>query len=222
MDCACQPELWAYDSLMQAQLPRWLPTEDALLQKWLDANVETAEIALKLGRTAQAVMARQKRIGVTPSARAWTQTEDGLVEELSQFMTDAQLGQLIGRSRQAVAHRRTATLGMANETPAPWSAEELRVLTAAFPLMPADDVAAMLPRRTRKAVVGMAHLMGLRRRHLANLPGGHVPLPPELREVIRLAKDLRKGIADEERRRSAGVAVRGIGSAERQAGSGGP
>ncbi len=199
---------------------RWQPNEDLLLQEMSDAGFSMKGIGALLARSYTSVRMRRTLLSYDVDIggkRRWSPDDDALLIKLAPHMTDRALGKLLRRSVSALKDRRLRVLGIPRYVPPHWTAQEIRVLKAAYPFMHHSALSRLLPSRPSQAIKRKALDLLLRK------------LPPDeqrlhlvsqsLREVSGLTKQLKKEIANEERRRSARNAVRRAGSTERQAGT---
>lgn len=200
--------------------PRWSAEEDRLVGEMTAAGFASESIAALVGRTPSAIQTRRSYLAVTSQFfPPWTALEDRLVAELCPLMRYRDLGILIGRTHHAIRNR-TREIGAAvpaKDDGGAWSTGELALLRSHFPELKTRELLAFLPGRSMGAISSMARAEGLCKSEnywLRRQQAPSVQYPPELYELRRLSKKLRKAIADEERRRSSGDAVRRNRSAD--------
>ncbi|MGI8623562.1 MAG: hypothetical protein ACR2NB_08755 [Solirubrobacteraceae bacterium] len=169
-----------------ARRHRWSAAEDAALRDGYADGRTCQHIANSLsGRTARAVAARARKLGLTTYARGWTGTDDARLRELAARGSPAEIARALGRTPEAVRRRARAlrlTLqprSSAARTGARWSPNEDALLRLHAGLNPAA-LAAHLG-RSDQAVVARLRRLGLRdgrRRsphHPAPTTGGLTP-----------------------------------------------
>jgi hypothetical protein len=165
---------------------RWRAYEDAVLRDGYDDGLTCDEIAAGLQhRTATAVAARARKLGLATYARRWGASDDARLRSILVERSIDDAARLLGRTPEAV-RRRTRKLGLARSSgPAPgragarWTAREddfLALHAAANPAL----LAAVLSRSDRAVVSRLRHL-GLRAgrwrspHHPAPTTGGFTP-----------------------------------------------
>jgi GcrA cell cycle regulator len=98
----------------------WTLASIATLRQLWDAGLSTAEIGRRMGISKNAVVGKAHRLHLTPRAapnrailaKAWTDEEDAFLTRVyGGFMTAAEIGARMGRSKSAIAHR-AANLGL--------------------------------------------------------------------------------------------------------------
>jgi len=112
------------------------------------------------------VAARARKVGLATFARSWSATDDGRLRRLATLRSPAEIGQVLGRSPEAV-RRRARTLGLASG-PAPrppragarWSREEDALLRLHAGMNP--GALALRLGRSDQAVVTRLRQLGLR------------------------------------------------------------
>ncbi len=199
----------------------WSAEEDQLLLEMTAAGLTCEDVGALLDRSSDAVRVRRPCLSSpTKLTVRWTECEDTLLRELCPLMNYRQLGALLGRSLHAVESRmRTIDAPTPMAVRPKWTEHEDAVLHQHYPHMPNRALAALLPGRTTRAVTAHAAATGLSKSAQYYFDSGlkrFVQFVPELQELRRLSQKLRKALADEERRRSSGDAVRRPRSAEQQ------
>jgi hypothetical protein len=124
---------------------RWADWEDAVIRDGYTSALPCADIASQLPhRSASAVAARARRLGVVTYARRWTTDNDHRLTRLAALGTPLeQLALQLGRTPEAI-RRRAARLGIRPPAPAlvvrragPWSSHEDELLRLHRALNPA-------------------------------------------------------------------------------------
>lgn len=150
-----------------ARRRRWTAAEDTTVRDGYADGRTCRHIAELLpGRTAGAVTARARKLGLTTYARRWTEADDERLRRLLGSRSPAQLARALGRTPEAL-RRRTRTLGLATAAPPDpsragrrWSPEEddlLGLHAALNPAMLAERLG-----RSDRAVVARLRRLGLR------------------------------------------------------------
>lgn len=150
-----------------ARRRRWTVAEDAIVRDGYADGLTCRRIADGLGaRTAGAVAARARKLGLTTYARRWTSTDDGRLLHLVTLRSPGEIAEALGRTPEAI-RRRARTLGLATgpsaraaRAGARWTAEEDALLRLHAGLNPG----ALAPRlgRSDQAVVIRLRRLGLR------------------------------------------------------------
>lgn len=164
---------------------RWTATEDAALRDGYADGQSCQHIATGLpGRTAGAVAARARKLGLATYARGWTEADDARLRQLVAQRSPAEIAWPLGRTPEAV-RRRLRTLGLATfpgptlRAGARWTPEEDDVLRLHAGLNP--GVLAQRLGRSDHAVVARLRRLGLRDgrqrspHHPARATGGLTP-----------------------------------------------
>jgi len=122
---------------------RWSPQEDRLL-----GSMSDGALALKLGRSVEAVSMRRVRLRISlaqPIVKSWDDEEVRLLGKL----TDKEVSELTGRSRVGVAiMRRKLGIPVVRGMAEPWTAEEDRLLGTATD--------AVVARKLGRSVLGVS------------------------------------------------------------------
>lgn len=84
--------------------PRWSAADDAVISQFY-SNETAQQIGARIGRSAESVRQRMKRLGVTKAFRPWTAKEDLLLVDQYETRTAAEIGKTLKRSRVAVKNR---------------------------------------------------------------------------------------------------------------------
>jgi hypothetical protein len=150
-----------------ARRRRWTAAEDAFVRDGYADGLTCQRIADDLGaRTAGAVAARARKLGLTTYARRWTSTDDARLRRLVTLRSPAEIAEALGRTPEAV-RRRARTLGWATGTSsraaragARWTTEEDALLRLHAGLNP-GALALRLGRSDRAVVIRLRQL-GLR------------------------------------------------------------
>lgn len=93
---------------------RWTPTEDRVLRNLYEQRVRIREIALRLGRSPDAVSERRRTLRLAPRPRQppWTRAEDELVRAAAAAGLPAEaLASRLGRPAEQIRRRRRALFG---------------------------------------------------------------------------------------------------------------
>lgn len=147
----------------------------------------------------------------TPCGRPWTVNHTALLLAVAASSTDSEVAELFGRSEWSVMTTRHK-FGLFKPDPtefAGYSEYEDAMLVDLYPHVSNSEVAQLLG-RTRSSVRGRALKLGLTKttERLIEAHSAHFLLPREVRELMALNNKLKKGLRDEEHRRSACSAVR--------------
>jgi hypothetical protein len=144
---------------------RWSTSDDRLLASLYEERQPLVEIARRLGRSADAVTARRRQLGI-PTRRAWppwTDKEEALLRLAARAGVPTPLVSVrLGRSPEQVRWRRRA-LGLTRRAARPYSTEEDAQLAAA--LADGGDLAGLAARlgRSPDALRLRARKLGLHR-----------------------------------------------------------
>lgn len=117
-----------------AVAPRWSPEEDALLRRLYAAGVTVAEIAARVGRSADATSARRRtlRVAPRPRARPWAEREDALLRAaVAAGIPAAAVATHLRRPADQV-RRRCRTLTGAQPAPRRYTAAEDAAIVAGW------------------------------------------------------------------------------------------
>lgn len=89
-----------------ASRARWQDSEDAAIRDGYDSGLTCAEMAKELsGRTAEAIAARARKLGLTTYGRHWTRREDEMLRRAAATMTIGQSTRWLGRTPEALRQR---------------------------------------------------------------------------------------------------------------------
>jgi hypothetical protein len=150
-----------------ARRRRWTAAEDAIVRDGYVDDLTCRRIADDLGaRTAGAIAARARKLGLTTYARRWTSTDDERLRRLVTLRSPGEIAEALGRTPEAV-RRRARTLGLATarspraaRAGAQWTAEEDALLRLHAGLNP--GALALRLGRSDQAVVIRPRQLGLR------------------------------------------------------------
>ena len=95
---------------MPSEWRRWLPSELTLLRVLYARQLPRAEIAARMGRSLEAVVAAAGRLDILKDHR-WKRTEDGVLRRFRRIECSCQSARRLGRSRRKVI-RRLKELGL--------------------------------------------------------------------------------------------------------------
>ena len=146
---------------------RWTSAEDASVRDGYGDGLRCEEIAAALpGRSATAVAARARKLGLATYARRWTREEDARLPGLLEIRTLEDAARVLGRTPEAV-RRRASKLALAppagmvtTRSGEPWTVAEDELLKLHAAVNP--SVLAGLLGRSDRAVVSRLRLLGLR------------------------------------------------------------
>lgn len=137
---------------------RWNPQEDRLLGAMSDEA-----LALKLGRSVEAVSMRRARLQISlakPLVKSWDDEEVRLLGRL----TDKEVSELTGRSRMGVAiMRRKLGISVVRAMAEPWTAEEDSLLGTATDAVVARRLGRSVPGVSKRRMRLGVPASGLRR-----------------------------------------------------------
>ena len=148
---------------------RWSATEDATVRDGYGDGLRCEEIAASLpGRSATAIAARARKLGLATYARRWTPQEDARLPVLLEVRTIEDAARVLGRTPEAV-RRRASKLALAppagmatTRSGERWTAAEDELLKLHAAVNP--SVLAGLLGRSDRAVVLRLRRLGLRAR----------------------------------------------------------
>jgi DNA-binding CsgD family transcriptional regulator len=146
---------------------RWTAAEDASVRDGYANGLTCRDIAAGIpGRTAGAVAARARKLGLATYGRAWTPLEDARLRHLASKCSPAEAARALGRTPEAV-RRRSRRLGLARGTSRTppragtrWTATEDQLLRLHAGLDP--GVLALRLGRSDVAVAARLRQLGLR------------------------------------------------------------
>jgi hypothetical protein len=144
---------------------RWRRTEDEILRDGYAQGLPLAVIARSLGRSADAVEARRRALGLHPrrSARSWSAREDDFLRAATDASLSAPaVAARLGRSPDQVRARRRA-LGLARPPARAYTAGEDAVLRAAWSAGVDLDTLGQQMNRSPDALRLRARALGLHR-----------------------------------------------------------
>jgi hypothetical protein len=146
---------------------RWSSAEDASVRDGYGDGLRCEEIAAALpGRSATAVAARARKLGLATYARRWTPEEDARLPALLQIRTLEDAARVLGRTPEAVRRRAsklalTPPAGMVTtRSGEPWTVAEDELLKLHAAVNP--SILAGLLGRSDRAVVSRLRHLGLR------------------------------------------------------------
>ena len=146
---------------------RWTSAEDATVRDGYADGLSCEEIAASLPqRSATAVAARARKLGLATYARRWTPQDDDLLRALLQIRTLDDTARFLGRTPEAIRRRADKLALPPPAEPAtpragmPWTAAEDERLMLHAALSPAT--LAALVGRSDRAVVTRLRRLGLR------------------------------------------------------------
>jgi hypothetical protein len=150
-----------------ARRRRWTAADDVIVRDGYADGLTCQRIADDVGgRTAGAVAARARKLGLTTYARRWTARDDDRLRRLATLRSAAEIAQALSRTPGAV-RRRARTLGLANVSSpraararARWSTEEDALLRLHAGLNP--GALALRLDRSDQAVMTRLRRLGLR------------------------------------------------------------
>ncbi len=187
---------------------RWTAEEDAIIIRYA-GKLNDRSLAALVGRTTAATKDhRQALLGTAPKAPGWSEQELEILRKWYTTAPPAELRKMLPGRAPASIHEKVRKLGLRRFKPStssalPWSEDESDVMRRLYP----DNAAALLlphlPGRSQKAIERRATDMGLQ--HSEKFWTHHYATrislgcyPPELQEVIRLGRKLKKAINDRE------------------------
>jgi len=143
---------------------RWRPQEDASLRRWYAADVPVVEIGQRLGRSAHAVDARRRALGIKarrPATRRWSRTQDSFIAAAAAAGLPAQVvADRLALPLESVRRRRR-TLLPGRPSPRRYGTHEDAALRAAIAEgRPITELAATMG-RTPNALRMRARSLGL-------------------------------------------------------------
>lgn len=186
----------------------WTAEEDAVIRLHA-GNLLDRQIAVLVGRTTAAVKERRPQIvPATPKAPTWSDAEVAILRERYTSTPVAEMASLLpGRTPMAIMAK-VKTIGVRQRKPLTssgrrWSEDEDKVVRVLYPDNAVASLVAHLPARSAKAIERRAFELGLTHseKFWAHHYSTKVSLgcyPPELQEVIRLGRKLKKAINDHE------------------------
>lgn len=198
----------------------WSEEEDRVCAELSLAGFNSAEIAALLNRSPPSVGQRRSHLSVTSGGMPqWSTAEDDLLRDLRTLVSYSILASLLGRTPDAVRVR-VRRLGLAlarTNACGRWSHAEVAVLRESYSHLSTQHLMLLLPGRTESAILSRAKDEALTKsadylRWQRSTAGRKLPAP--LGEIVRLSRNLRKAVANEERRRSQGDALRRPGSSK--------
>ena len=137
----------------------WEDHEVEFLKKHYNVDMEPAEIAKTLNRSASSVKSKAFAIGLADNVE-WTQEQiDYLVDNYC-YKTNEEIGQKIGRSGQAVSYKAFELSLSINEN---WSEDEIHILKTNYLNKTMNDLQHLLHDKTKGDILACCHKLGLTR-----------------------------------------------------------